>query len=172
MGSFLKPFPLFQWQHDNRLRSPSGNNHWFSGRNGFIPHLRQMVACRRIGYCAHEFFIKPVQFYVLKTGSSSSSPIPLQPLLLPPAPHNFSVTDFATHDSAISASHFLLSTLTVHFLLSRRSRAARRQMNFCISPFLDFSILYFLFRPSLHHKRWILEKIPADMIKELARQAH
>ena len=64
------------------------------------------------------------------------------------------------------------TTLTVHFLLSRRSRGARRQMNFCISQFLDFSILFFLFRPSLHHERRILEQIPADMIKETARQAH
>jgi len=83
-------------------------------------------------------FRYPVQFYFLKTGSSSSSPIPLQPLLLPTTPHNFAVNDFATHDSAISASHFLLSTLTVHFLLSRRSREARRRMHSSIFGFLNF----------------------------------
>jgi hypothetical protein len=89
-------------------------------------------------------FRYPVQFYFLKTASSRSSPIPLQPLLLPTTPHNFAVNDFA-------------------FSSSRWNLAARKR---------NFSILYFLFRPSLHHKRRILKKIPADMIKEPARQAH
>ena len=55
---------------DNRLRSPSGNNHWFSARHRFIPHLRQMIACHRIGYSAHDFYLKlaryPVHLYFLK----------------------------------------------------------------------------------------------------------
>ena len=65
VGGFLETFPLFQWQHNNRFCSSPRNYYRLSGGHRFIPDLRQMIACRRIGYCAHVFRIKLVQIFCL-----------------------------------------------------------------------------------------------------------